>query len=251
MLAFKIPILGEMLQKYYDAAEIQQVAAIFGIELEMPSWSPTNQEWLTIARNLVENLEQGNYHALVETILEQLEIRNTTAIAHTNWERREAHQALTATIASLRTAFAKAAAPAEIAVSQGSPFSAKSEIRDLLATASTEILIVDPYVGIGTLDCLRSVDQRIRLLTANLPNSIESGFDSALSDFIKEGFQIEVRRADMLHDRHLVFNGRCWLVGSSLKDAGRKAFNCMEIVDLKTQVVKSLEVKWLAGKPHA
>ena len=110
--------------------------------------------------------------------------------------------------------------------------------------------MVDPYVGVGTLDCLRSVHQKIRLLTASLSNSVEAGFDAALSDFKKEGFQIEVRRTDMLHDRHLVFNGRCWLVGSSLKDAGKKAFHCMEIVDSKAQVVGSLEAKWSTSMPY-
>jgi hypothetical protein len=75
-------------------------------------------------------------------------------------------------------------------VTQGSPFSAKSQIRDLLATASTDIFVVDPYMGVGTLDCLGSV------------------VDTALADFQKEGFQIEIRRVDKLHDRHLIFNGR-------------------------------------------
>jgi hypothetical protein len=250
MLASKIPILAEMLEEYYEPGELQEVAKLFGVDLAIQTWSPTKQEWLAIARQLVENLEQGNHHALLQTLLEQLDIRNTTAIAHTDWERRAAHQALAPTIAALRLAFAEAAAPAEIAVSQGSPFSAKSQIRDLLATASTEVLVVDPYVGVGTLDCLRSVRQRIRLLTASLSNSVEAGFDAALSDFQKEGFHIEVRRADMLHDRHLVFNGRCWLVGSSLKDAGKKAFHCMEIVDLKAQVVSSLEAKWSISRPY-
>jgi hypothetical protein len=250
MLAFKVPILAEILEEYYEPGELQEVVKLFGVELGVQTWSPTKQEWLTIARELVERLEQGNYHALLQTVLEQLEIKNTTAVAHTDWERRSAHQALGPKIAELRSVFEKAAAPAEIAVPQGSPFTAKSQIRDLIATASTDLFVVDPYVGVGTLDCLRSVSQRIRLLTGGLPASVESGFDAALQDFQKEGFQIEVRRVDMLHDRHLVFNGRCWLVGSSLKDAGKKGFHCIEIVDLKTQVVDSLEAKWSTSRPY-
>ncbi len=250
MLVSKIPILAEILEEYYEPAELQEVGKLFGVELEARSWSPTKQEWFAIARQLVENLEQGNHHALLQTILEQIDIRNTTAVAHTDFERRSAHQALGPKIAALRAAFAEAAAPAEIAVPQGSPFSAKSQIRELLATASTDVFVVDPYVGVGTLDCLRSVGQRIRLLTGGLPTSVDTGFDAALRDFQKEGFQIEVRRADMLHDRHLVFNDRCWLVGSSLKDAGKKAFHCMEIIDLKVQVVRLLEAKWSNSRPY-
>lgn len=250
MLASKIPILSEILEEYYEPAELLEVAKLFGVKLEVQSWAPTKQEWFALARQLVENLEQSNHHALLQTILEQTDIRNTTAVAHTDFERRSAHQALGPKIAALRSAFAEAAAPAEIAVPQGSPFSAKSQIRDLLATASTDVFVVDPYVGVGTLDCLRSVGQRIRLLTGSLPTSVESGFDAALRDFQKEGFQIEVRRSDMLHDRHLVFNDRCWLVGSSLKDAGKKAFHCMEIIDVKAQVVSSLDAKWSTSRPY-
>lgn len=250
MLAPKIPILASMLEEYYEPGELEEVAKLFGVVLEEQTWSRTKQAWLVIARQLVDNLEQGNHHALLQTILEQLDIRNTTAIAHTDFERRAAHKSLVPIIAALRTSFSEAAAPAEIAVSEGSPFSAKSQIRDLLATASTEVLVVDSYIGVVTLDCLRSVHQKIRLLTASLPNSVEAGFDDALIGFKKEGFQIEVRRGDMLHDRHLAFNDRCWLVGSSLKDAGKKAFHCMEIVDLKAQVVSSLDAKWLASTPY-
>lgn len=248
MLAPKVPILAALFEEYYEPGELQDVARLFGIELGF--WSSTRQECLAVARQLVEQSDRGNHHVLLQTLLEQLEIKNTTAIAHTDWERRTAHETLRPKIAELQAAFEKAGAPAEIAVAEGSPFSAKSQIRDLLATASTAVFVVDPYVGVGTLDCLRSVSKPIQLLTGGLPASIEPGFDSALADFKKEGFEIEVRRVPMLHDRHLIFNDRCWLVGSSLKDAGKKAFHCMEMVDLKTEVVAALQAKWSAGNAY-
>ena len=250
MLASKVPVLAELLQEYYEPGELQDVAILFGIELPELWSSSTKQEWLAVARQLVEQLEQGNYHVLLQTLLEQLEIKNVTAIGNTDWERRTAHERLRPKIAELRTDFEKTGAPAEIAVPEGSPFTAKSQIRELLATASTPVLVVDPYVGVATLDCLRSVSTPIRLLTGGLPTSIEWGFDSALADFKKEGFQIEVRRVPMLHDRHLVFNDRCWLVGSSLKDAGKKAFHCMEMVDVKADVVQALDAKWSASSAY-
>lgn len=113
------------------------------------------------------------------------------------------------------------------------------------------MLVIDPYVGVSTLDCRRSASTPIRLLRGGLPASIESGFDSALADFKKERFQIEVRRVPVLHDRHLAFNDRCWLVGSSSKDAGKKAFHCMEIADLKADVLRALETKWSAGTTYS
>ena len=81
ILASKIPILASMLEEYYEPGELEEVAKLFGVVLEEQTWSRTKQAWLVIARQLVDNLEQGNHHALLQTILEQLDIRNTTAIA--------------------------------------------------------------------------------------------------------------------------------------------------------------------------
>lgn len=250
MLLSKVPVFAVLLKEYYEPGELRDVAQLFGIELPELWSSSTEQEWLALARQLVEKLEQGNCRLLVQTLIEHLEVKNVTAIGNTDWEHRTAHKQLEPKIAELRAEFDQAAVPAEIAIPEGSPFTAKSHIRELLATASTPILVVDPYIGVATLDCLRSAKTSVRLLTGELPNSIGSGFDSALTDFRKEGFQIEVRRVSMLHDRHLAFNDRCWLVGSSLKDAGTKAFNCMEIVDLKLTVVQALETKWSVATPH-
>jgi len=245
-LISKVPILAELLPEYYEPDELREVANLFGVELPELWEGAPKQQWLAAARQLVARLEQGNHNLLLQTLLEQLEVKNAAAIGRTSFERREAHELLRPKIAELRKTFEKAATPGEIAVPEGSPFTAKSRVRELLATATTPVLVVDPYIGIGTLDCLRDVTTLIRLLTAN----IEPGFDPALAQFKSEGFQIDVRRVPMLHDRHLAFNDRCWLVGSSLKDAGKKAFHCMEVVDLKPDVVKALEAKWTAGAAY-
>ena len=71
-----------------------------------------------------------------------------------------------------------------------------------------------------------------------------SGFDRGLKDLLAEGHQIEVRQHRKLHDRYILFNDRCWLVGSSLKDAGKKIFNVIECVDIKSAIVDEVERKW-------
>src|SRR5712691_9198552 len=112
MLASKVPILAELLQDYYEPGELRDVAKLFGIELPELWPSSTKQEWLAVARQLVEQLEQGNYHVLRQTTLKQLEIKNVTAIGNTDWERRTTHERLRPKIAELRTDFEKAGAPA-------------------------------------------------------------------------------------------------------------------------------------------
>lgn len=250
MIASKVPILAEFLRQYYEPFEIQEVASLFGIELPVLTSVSTNVDWLKVAIQVLERLEQSNYQRLLQTLIEQLEIKNITAIGNTDYGVQKAHESLRPKIAAFRTDFENMGVPTEIAVPEGSPFTAKSHIRELLAIAATNVLVVDPYIGVATLDCLRSVTTSIRLLTGGFSTSIESGFDTTLADFKREAFQIEVRRVPMLHDRHLVFNDRCWLVGSSLKDAGKKAFHCMEMVDVKTSIVQALEAKWTLGTAY-
>jgi hypothetical protein len=141
---------------------------------------------------------------MLESILLALEQRNKTAIARTDWERRDACQCATPKIERLTAAFEESGIAREVVVAENRPLVAKAEARELLEKAETEIFVVDPYVGVGTLDCLRSANYPIRLLTAKQPNSIEGGFENALKAFREEGHQIEVRQHSKLHDRHIV-----------------------------------------------
>ena len=137
--------------------------------------------------------------------------------------------------------------PAEIAVPDNKPFTAKSAVRDFLASSETDLLLVDAYVGPGTLDCLIDVKHPIRILTGDQAQSVQNGFEATVKDFRAEGRTITVRRHPKLHDRYAVFNNRCWLIGSSIKDAGKKALNVIECVDNKLAVVAAAEAKWNAA----
>jgi hypothetical protein len=248
-----IPQLATLLEQYFDAGELIDLArlydVVFVIEEPWDEFHQGKQEWLFYARQIVRGTGTGNGHAFLDMLLEQLEFRNENATVTHTFERRIAHENLRPLVRTLRTAFDEEPAGSEIALPASTPFRAKSEIRDLAALATTDILVVDPYVGVATLDCLRDATTAVRILTGDGPRSIEAGFDRALRDFQAEGFTIEVRRARMLHDRHLLFNDRCWLIGSSLKDAGKKPFNLSEIIDTKAVVVADLEAKWSGGLP--
>lgn len=240
--------LVSIFEAYFSADEVRELAALFKVTLTtLEDYQP---KWLSVARELSEKLEHGNTRRFVDSLLELTDSRNSDGIAHTTWERRDFHQNMSPVIQRAQELLATSASPSEIAVAAGNVFSAKSMVRELLETATTEIFIVDPYVGVGTLDCLRNIARPIRLLTGTQPNSIESCFDRALATFAAEGHQLQVRRVQQLHDRHLIFNDRCWLLGGSLKDAGKKPFNCIEISDQKAVVVVDLEGRWQAATPY-
>jgi hypothetical protein len=244
--------LTPILETYFSCDEFRDLVDLFEMQaITNDLLIGTSPSWLVIARGLVTSLEFGNCRRFVDNLLDIAQTRNLAGIAHSSWERRTHHEALETTISQAKAILHSDAAPVEISLGAGQTFAAKSHVRELLAAASDDILLVDPYIGVGTLDCLRDSAVRIRLLTGDRDNAIETGFDRAIDAFVSEGHQIDVRRADHLHDRHIVFNRRCWLVGGSFKDAGRKPFNCIEILDHKEVVVTELESRWDKAVPYA
>jgi hypothetical protein len=243
-----IVVLGELLKAYYQPKDIIELADLFEVDTGQSEWELS---WLAVSRSLIERINFGNNREFLDALIDQIEIRNTAALVTNGWEERQFHDVLKKKLRSLRESLGDPAIPHELAVPEGKSFAAKSQVREMLEGAETPILIVDPYVGVGTLDCLRLVSVAVRLLTGKQTNSLEVGFDRALGDFQTEGRAMEVRRHPKLHDRHLIFNDRLWLVGSSLKDAGRKPFHCIEVVDAKAVVVAALEEKWAEAEALA
>lgn len=232
--------LGQILEAYITWEELSDLAAVFDVEID------ADHRWLAVAKVLTSNLNQGNTRLLVDNLVGMCESRNSDGIAHTKWERRDFHYDMAPLVKEARDLLETSAAPSEVSLPAGNPFSAKSKVRELLETSAGEVFVVDPYVGVGTLDCLRGLTIPIRLLTASHSKAIEQDFARNLAAFVAEGHNVTVRTSAGLHDRHIVFNDRCWIVGGSLKDAGKKPFNCIEIAD-KAVVVAELEGKWNAG----
>jgi hypothetical protein len=235
-----VPVVSEILDTYYDTYfEFEGPAEAFDVSL------PSSRTWIAAAHYLLDNVEIGNNRALLEGALEQISVRiQKRVIGAMTINEQELHAKMSEMMTRVEKELGRSAIPHEVSISENHEFTAKSEVRELFESGKTAVLVVDPYIGTGTLDCLRSCGSSIRLLTGKHPNSIEKGFLTALSDFQKEGHSIELRRHLKIHDRHFVFNERCWLVGSSLKDAGKKHFNCIEIIDSKQEVVSGLESKW-------
>ena len=241
-----VPILADAMRTYYTSEELHELLGMFDGQIE---WDQTRNEpaHLAIAKRLITEMEHGNNRRIVEALLPSLFVRCSEWIAKSSWERRDFHEEMSGRLEKLRPLLDGATAPIEISVSDGRPFTAKSEIRDLIAKADGPVFLVDAYVGISTLDCFRDTLHPIRILTGQQNQAIESGFDGALKDFRAESRVIEIRRHTKLHDRYLIFNDRCWLVGGSIKDAGKKALNIIECLDSKQAIVGDAETKWAEG----
>ncbi len=125
------------------------------------------------------------------------------------------------------------------------------EIRRLLQNATTSITIVDPYLDSSILTLLGTISAsslRIQLLTFKTPNDFTQEGRKFLSQH--RSFVLEVRRSTEFHDRFIVVDdNRCWHVGTSIKDAGNKAFMLSEVEDSanRTALITQLSASWSSG----
>ena len=242
-----IATLADGIKFYYEESELMELCAAFDVDLSYPlSGGVPYVAW---ARYLVQNIEHGNNRRFLLTLVPSLVSRAREGVARTSYEKREHHQSMVDLLSPLEPELEGGGLPSELIVPESSPFTAKSESREFLGKAETEITVVDNWVGIGTLDCLRDVTQHAKVLTGQHSSSVGNGFERVLQDFKAEGHSIEVRRHPKLHDRYILFNNRCWLAGSSLKDAGKKAFNIIEIVDSKSLIQPEVAKKWEESTP--
>lgn len=236
-----IPILTDALKSYYKVDEIVEMCKLIDVDVELDE---TDLSLMKFAEQLIIKIEHDNNRRYIEAIVPSLLSRAQRGASESKWNKQEFHQTMVSNLNKIAADLGEAKIPEEVSVSENKPFTAKSEIRELLSAAETEVTIVDNYIGLGTLDCLRDVEHLIRVLTGEHSSSIANDFDRGLKDFISEGYKIEVRRHPKLHDRFILFNDRCWLVGSSLKDAGKKILNIIECVDVKDSIYADMERKW-------
>ena len=236
-----IPLLNDSIKTYYKIDALSKLCNLFDIKFELYG---TDLSFLEFSEHLITKIEHDNNRRFLDALVPSLLSRAQRGAAENKYEKQEFHRSMVTKLEQLSSELGEAIIPEEVSVPEKKPFTAKSEVRELLSSAETELTIVDNYIGLGTLDCFRGVEQPIRLLTGDRPNSIASGFDNELRDFISEGYHIEIRQHSKLHDRFIIFNDRCWLVGSSLKDAGKKTFNIIECVDIKDSVISEVEDKW-------
>ena len=242
-----IPALADVIDEYLLQSDLAAHCALFAVA--PPSDGYTINP-IDLARMLAFESEHGNNRRLLDSLIETTKTRCMNRIAKSSFERREYHERQLEVIAAVEQELAGSAAPAELTVPAALPFVAQSELRRMLATAETPVTLVDNYVGPATLDCLVEVNQDVRLLTGAQPESIKEGFDRTVAAFAAEGRSIEVRRHPGLHDRYVAFNGRIWIVGSSIKDAGKKDFNLIEVVGSRDALLADVDTKWSEATPH-
>ena len=107
---------------------------------------------------------------------------------------------------------------------EGQLWDACSLVEKLIGRAKKEILLIDSWVGPGTLDMLAKKRKGVKVEVVSSPR----GNKLAQSDVDKFNAQyggLMVKTSLAFHDRFLIIDSKeLYLVGASLKDLGRKCF---------------------------
>jgi len=106
-------------------------------------------------------------------------------------------------------------------VGEGDEFAFYRYVANYIADAKDGVFLIDPYVD----------KEAIRLYLADIPAGVEKriltadpegNFDSVAEKFVQgTDRRVEVRTTPKCHDRLLFVDDHCFLVGISIKDAGR------------------------------
>ena len=123
----------------------------------------------------------------------------------------------------------------------GQLWDARSLVEGLVARAKTSILLIDSWVGPGTLDILakKRTGVAARIVTSQKGNKIAA---TDIATFNAQYPTLSVQVSKAFHDRFLVLDDKeLYLVGASLKDLGSKCFafskmDASAIPDIKSRI---------------
>ncbi len=123
----------------------------------------------------------------------------------------------------------------------GQLWDARSLVEGLVARAKTSILLIDSWVGPGTLDILakKRTGVAARIVTSQKGNKIAA---TDIATFNAQYPTLSVQVSKAFHDRFLVLDDKeLYLVGASLKDLGARCFafskmDASAIPDIKSRI---------------
>ena len=121
----------------------------------------------------------------------------------------------------------KSSAKKEIIIQPDKPFTGQRALTKIIEESQGFLWVMDTYVDVKTLDLLHEAPKgtSIRLLTCNTGGvDKENRFLRACKSLKVERPGFEIRKCDskLIHDRFILTKDKGWLVGSSLKDIGKK-----------------------------
>ena len=111
---------------------------------------------------------------------------------------------------------------------QGQFWDAKSLLIKFVRRAKKDVILVDAYIGVATLDILakRNRGVRIEIITHSNGDLTETDFTA----FGRQYGKLTKTLSGISHDRYLIVDGKeLYTFGASIKDAGRLTFSVIKL----------------------
>lgn len=124
----------------------------------------------------------------------------------------------------------------------GQIYDAFSLITSLIQKAKKDIILIDGYVDVDTLNILSKKNSGVDVKVYTYPSARLTNTD--VSNFNAQYPQMTVKRTPVFHDRFIILDGAAvYHVGASLKDAGKKCFaiSLMEDPDMTSELINRLQ----------
>ncbi len=123
----------------------------------------------------------------------------------------------------------------------GQIFDAFSLLTEIIGYAKTDIVLIDGYIDVATLNILAKKKDSVAVLAYTLPGARITTQD--IVNFNAQYPSLTVKKTTVFHDRFLIIDGvEGYHIGASLKDAGKKCFGITKIEgtdDIKEIVKKA------------
>ena len=121
----------------------------------------------------------------------------------------------------------------------GQIYDAFSLLIELIQKAEQEIILIDGYVDVGTLNVLAKKQPGVAVTIYTFTKTKLTAQDVAA--FNAQYPKLEVKHTNIFHDRFLILDGKTvYHIGASLKDAGKKCFAVSLLKDAGPELMRKL-----------
>ena len=121
----------------------------------------------------------------------------------------------------------------------GQIYDAFSLLIEFIQKAEQEIILIDGYVDVSTLNVLAKKQPGVAVTIYTFTKTKLTAQDVA--KFNAQYPKLEVKYTNIFHDRFLILDGKTvYHIGASLKDAGKKCFGITLMKDMAGELLKKL-----------